>query len=877
MVKKALAATVKKKPAPKKQILKKPERSWLVKYRALVIKRRFGKTYALIAVTVLLATTLFWSLLSARLHQSNADQLVNPYMFENANTFRGSLLPGQHTQLLKWPLFMLVQMFDYTHASFVAMTVLTTLLTVGLFAALLYYIERRPLMFGTLCLALASVLLLIPANPYSGGLLPVNMAMLTTRNIEYIIFVASLGLLARAIHIKTLSFWAGASLLALLAASDKLFLAISAGGALMALVIYALAKGWNLVNASAVWLMGSVAGLFGGLGIVWLVTRGGLLHIISGTSFGPYGLYVNAREIALGTVYGASGLLTNFGANPAFDATTLRSFMDRTAAHLFSAGGIGYIMNAGIFLAGLLICSRVMKASLDSNRDAKQALDVSAKLSVMLIWSSLAAIFLFIVTNHYYAVDARYLAITCFTVFVTAAAYLRRKHWPPENVVLVGTVLLISILPSTSLTQHINHEQQAALETMEARNTLVAQALDKRPVDVLVGDYWRVLPTKQAANGKLNVLPLEACTRPRGVLSSTAWQTDLNKHSFAYLLTIDKGLTDFPGCSLEQVLNEYGRPNASVLIAGTLDKPSELLLFYDSGAHKNETAKALNATVTPIPFEELPFSSCNAPTILNIVAHQDDDLLFMNPDLQNDYKAGHCVRTVYVTAGDAGGGPFYWLGREKGSEMAYSYMAGSSEIWVQRIVKLADNQFITVASPRGNAKLTLIFLHLPDGNVDGSGFQASGYESLRRLGQGEIDRIKTVDGQSTYSANQLETALASLMILYEPAEIRTQANFEGGYYHDHSDHMAVGRLVSRAYKRYSDQQFGGKVAIPIRFYTGYPVHEFEENVSGADLSEKEAIFLQYAQFDGGVCQDSQQCDQTSVYGAYLRRQYKNPE
>ncbi len=36
---------------------------------------------------------------------------------------------------------------------------------------------------------------------------------------------------------------------------------------------------------------------------------------------------------------------------------------------------------------------------------------------------------------------------------------------------------------------------------------------------------------------------------------------------------------------------------------------------------------------------------------LTIVAHPDDDLLFLNPDILRDIEAGRCARTVFVTAG----------------------------------------------------------------------------------------------------------------------------------------------------------------------------------------------------------------------------------
>ena len=51
---------------------------------------------------------------------------------------------------------------------------------------------------------------------------------------------------------------------------------------------------------------------------------------------------------------------------------------------------------------------------------------------------------------------------------------------------------------------------------------------------------------------------------------------------------------------------------------------------------------------------------------LYVVAHPDDDLLFMNPDVQTDITAGRAVRTVYVTSGDGGGPASWWQSRETG-------------------------------------------------------------------------------------------------------------------------------------------------------------------------------------------------------------------
>lgn len=64
-------------------------------------------------------------------------------------------------------------------------------------------------------------------------------------------------------------------------------------------------------------------------------------------------------------------------------------------------------------------------------------------------------------------------------------------------------------------------------------------------------------------------------------------------------------------------------------------------------------------------------AGCSLGSTLNVVAHEDDDLLFLSPDLLHNIQAGRCVRTVFVTAGDSGAGAGYWQGREAGSKAAY--------------------------------------------------------------------------------------------------------------------------------------------------------------------------------------------------------------
>jgi LmbE family N-acetylglucosaminyl deacetylase len=868
-----------KKKLAKKFTFSRNWRHWLK--RKLRLKST-ARVYLVFTLVVLFATTLFWSINSANIQLGNADQLIYAELMKSFSTFQATALAGQHTFLLKWPLFLLVHLFGASRTSYTVMTVLTVLATMSLFVLILKRIERRPFVLGTLCLALASVLLLIPAQPYAGGILPVNMAMLATRNIEYLIFIGSLGLLVCFPRLKSWQFWCGLIALSFLDASDKLFLGLSLGSALMILVVYSLTRHWKLVSDGGRWLLACLGAAIGATGILWVINITHLTHVLNQNGANPYQLVNNLKDVVLGAFYAISGLLTNFGANPAFDATTVRSFPHLFFDRLFSLGGLAFVINLVIVVIGVTAIALLLKSSFNAKRRTKLlSWDNWTYLTLWLVWAGLVAIALFIFTNHDYAVDARYLTICLFAVFMAIAVLGRRYDWSAKRWLLIGGILLIGIVSGTISASQTFQDQNQALADINHRDSLIIEALHHHPVTVLVGDYWRVVPTELQSHNQLHILPLSSCIQPLVVLSSSIWNVNLNMHSFAYLLSFDRSLTNFPSCSLQQVINQYGRPNSSILIAGTLAKPKEELLFYDRGAHHSlaTSTEQTTSTVLPIPISQLPHITCQGPTVLDFVAHEDDDLLFMNPTLQQDIQAGYCIRTVYLTAGDAGQGEYYWLDREQGDEAAYNLMIGQvPNIWISRIVSLTDQEYITVANPKGNSKVSLVYMYLPDGNLKGQGFPSTHYESLAKLESGQDNVLNTVDGQSIYTDAQLVNALVALMYTYQPTVINTQANYVSLQYPDHSDHMAVGRYVKRAYKLYETEQYANQVTIPIRFYIGYPIRTMPQNVFGTLLAEKEAAFLAYAKFDNGACQSLILCTTTKshTYGNYLIREYQNP-
>jgi LmbE family N-acetylglucosaminyl deacetylase len=395
----------------------------------------------------------------------------------------------------------------------------------------------------------------------------------------------------------------------------------------------------------------------------------------------------------------------------------------------------------------------------------------------------------------------------------------------------------------------------------------VADALSTRPTSTLVG-----------GKGMLKVLrPTLSNKRPTFVLDSCPSVNDdvvkqLQKRSIAVLVNIDNKQGDHQ-CTLAQIVAAYGRPNASATLTGSLANPRQVLLFYDNGPQLSGPIKPISppqapATVVPTTLSTLPAPTCTGKTSLSFVAHEDDDLLFMNPDHLHVLHSGGCLRTVYLTAGDDGLRSTYWLGREKGAEAAYDSMVGRGpSLWLERYILVSGHEYIKMASPRGNSNVTLIFVNLPDGNVSGSGFLRTHYQSLAKLASGAIATMDTVDGQSHYSKNDLTNLLVRLMQLYHPDEIDTQTPINASTTaQEHSDHMTTGQFAGAAYVLYGQKG-------SLKYYTGYPIALLSQNVSGQDFTDKNAAFYAYVPHDVQTCINPADCSPTGPYATWMTRQY----
>ena len=120
---------------------------------------------------------------------------------------------------------------------------------------------------------------------------------------------------------------------------------------------------------------------------------------------------------------------------------------------------------------------------------------------------------------------------------------------------------------------------------------------------------------------------------------------------------------------------------------------------------------------------------------LHVTAHADDTFLFMNPDEQNDISQGDPMRAVFLTAGDAGLGASYWEGREAGALAAFAQMINVTNTWTGSVLT-ANGHPLNLQTLTGNPNISVVFMRLPDGNPNGTGYSSTNHESLQNCGRG---------------------------------------------------------------------------------------------------------------------------------------------
>ncbi|MFE7774297.1 PIG-L family deacetylase [Streptomyces sp. NPDC057445] len=305
-------------------------------------------------------------------------------------------------------------------------------------------------------------------------------------------------------------------------------------------------------------------------------------------------------------------------------------------------------------------------------------------------------------------------------------------------------------------------------------------------------------------------------------------------------------------------------------------------------------------TPTADPAPGMPIASTRRALLMQILAHPDDDLYFMNPDAQRMLDSGVPLVCVYVTAGEHDGKnhvpggwdvpadrPAYSSARHQGLRQAYAHLLGLDGFteWQKGVATLrGDHRAEINTLSNGSRRVELVFLNLPM-------HTPRRWEALPSLWHDRALGLHTVVAADSplrrtvsYDYDELVDVLLGLMEQYRPTVIHTldpdpdiqhsdeatrKRDSEQPGYSDHADHTAVAcfswaamlRWVAEATK--DGGQVPGFVATAFR---GYYNRHWPKNLPPQVLGEKAAHLVPYGGDPGWDCGNPSGCGDYNVGG-----------
>lgn len=224
-------------------------------------------------------------------------------------------------------------------------------------------------------------------------------------------------------------------------------------------------------------------------------------------------------------------------------------------------------------------------------------------------------------------------------------------------------------------------------------------------------------------------------------------------------------------------------------------------------------------------------------TTLNIVAHPDDDLLFLNPDIAEDIERGEPVFVIYLTLGDDGNNEQYIEMRRDAARKAYDNVERKHLIFYE-------------------TRSSCVRLNNPYGELCQL-WNNPTYVSL----YADPDRSWYFEG---VDRNDLLTILTHSIDRLRPDLIRIQdPGREPALTHDepqldHVDHIYGAKFALEAAKQFPH--------IPVYAYASYPLRYELPNLTPEQIELKTRMWRAYQSIDTSV--------QGEIWDVALVRCYK---
>ncbi|WP_190112649.1 PIG-L family deacetylase [Streptomyces cinnamoneus] len=261
---------------------------------------------------------------------------------------------------------------------------------------------------------------------------------------------------------------------------------------------------------------------------------------------------------------------------------------------------------------------------------------------------------------------------------------------------------------------------------------------------------------------------------------------------------------------------------------------------------------------------------------LQVVAHPDDDLYFMNPDVHQSIDANHRVVSVYLTSGEADGRNNvpgqkekpkpdfggYAGSRQQGLRQAYSLMATGKPLaeWKRTTLDLPGGWKAETDSLVDHPGVTLVFLGVAQHTADQPGSDVrlqKLWADPKAVGRTRVATGSTVREPSPVTGAGVVDALAAVLERFKPTLVRTMDPDPDAQVHDaanrkhhdqpgfsdHPDHTAAAQFTYAALDRYKGPGRGKHFTVTA--YRGYYNERWPFNLTPAAVRDKGDVLNAY--------------------------------
>ncbi len=275
-------------------------------------------------------------------------------------------------------------------------------------------------------------------------------------------------------------------------------------------------------------------------------------------------------------------------------------------------------------------------------------------------------------------------------------------------------------------------------------------------------------------------------------------------------------------------------------------------------------------------------ADCSAGTLVSVVAHLDDDLIFINPGISDRMHAGWCIVTVHLIGGANNARFSYVLTRERGVRQAYARMAGVPDQWTVSTVSIAGHpvrRMTLNAAPR----VVLLELRLPGGEVRGGrvplGLLWDEGETVASYPMSEGTRSAVTKVKSDVTADTDAASDSDMVAHYDRASLVA----------------TVGDIISRAteiftlnpdtlpFLEHPDHIYSAKVAreaaravgtkAPIIYHLTYVTSALPANVPAQKTQRKRDEVASYFAVDSNAGSTAQVFGEYEWNGSWVARRY----